>query len=289
MERARAGAGNAAVVIDTRALWQIRLRRALPRYLLGALACAGILASARFAIAPPQPQLAHAPAGPPPADQSAGAYASLFARRYLTWAGAEPLSSAHALEPFTGAAMEPAAGVRLPAGGEQHVEWLEVVQSRTPVAGEHVYTIAAQTDTAGLVYLAVSVQRQADGTLALAHYPAFVGAPAYGPALATARTREVNEPGLQTVVERALRNYLAGSDANLAADLAGGAQVSPPRLGLTLDSIGRLQWAPGGGAVLALVQAHDGRAVHYSLEYELDVSWSAGRWVIAAVEMDPRT
>jgi hypothetical protein len=287
MGRTRASGGDAAVFIGTRPLWQIRLRRALPRYLLAALACAGIVASARFAIAPPQSRVIRALLQPS-ADQSAAAFAALFARRYLTWAGAEPLSSARALEPFTGVAMEPAVGVRLPAAGEQHVEWLEIVQSRAPLPGEHVYTVAVQTDTAGLLYLVVSVQREADGTLALAHYPAFVGAPAYGPALAQARTRDVSDAGLQIVVERALRNYLAGSDANLAADLAGGAQVSLPRLGLILDSLGRLQWAPGGGAVLALAQAHDGRGVHYSLEYELDVSWTASRWEISAVEMDPR-
>jgi hypothetical protein len=287
MERAWAGSSDAAVVIATRPLWQMRLRRRLPRYLLAALACAGIVASARFAIAPPQPQVIRARI-PPQADQSAAAYAALFARRYLTWTAAEPLSSARALEPFTGAAMEPALGVRLPAGGEQRVEWLEIVQSRSPLPGEHVYTVAAQTDTAGLLYLVVSVQREADGTLALAHYPAFVGAPAYGPALAQVRTREVSDAGLQVVAERALRNYLAGSDANLAADLSSSAQVSAPRLGLTLDSVGRLRWASGGGAVLALLQAHDGRGVHYSLEYELDVSWTASRWQISAIEMDPR-
>ncbi len=71
--------------------------------------------------------------------------------------------------------MEPAAGLQLPPSGEQRVEWDEVVQEREPAAGEHVYTLAAQTDTAGLLYLTVSVIRLSDGSLALAGYPAFVG------------------------------------------------------------------------------------------------------------------
>lgn len=281
------GGAQPGVIITTRPLWQIRVARALPRYLVCALACAGILASARFAIAPPAARVVRPPAGPEAADQSAAAYAALFARRYLTWASSERLASVHALEPFTGAAMEAAAGMRTPANGEQHVEWLEIVQARSPLPGEHVYTVAAQTDTAGLVYLTVSVQRQADGTVVLARYPAFVGAPAYGPARPRGQRREVSDTALQTVLERALRNYLAGSDANLAADLTSSARVSLPTLGLVLDSVGRLQWASGGGAVLALVQAHDGRGVHYALEYELDVSWTAGRWEVSAVQMDP--
>jgi conjugative transposon protein TcpC len=284
------GAGPPArrgeVVIRSRPLWQIRVLRGLPRYLVCALAGAGILASARFAIVPPRPRAVPAPAGPQPADRAAEGYAALFARRYLTWNSGEP-ASAHTLDAFTGAAMEADVGLRLPPSGEQHVEWAEVVQAREPSPGERVYTIAAQTDTVGLLYLTVPVQREADGTLALADYPAFVGAPAYATARPRGQLREVADAALQTVVERALRNYLAGSGSNLAADLASYARVSLPRLGLSVESVGHLHWAPGGGAVLAPVQAHDGRGVHYSLEYELDVTRAAGRWEVSAVQMEP--
>jgi len=288
MGAASADARRAGVTIRSRPLWQIRLLRGLPRYLLGAAAVAGIVASARFAIAPPRPR-APAPVsvGPGPADRAAEGYAALFARRYLTWTGSEPIASARALEAFAGSAMEADAGLRLPASGGQRVEWVEVVQSREPLSGEHIYTLAAQTDTAGLLYLTVSVRRQADGSLALADYPAFVGPPAYAPFQARSQLREVTDGALQTVVERALRNYLAGSESNLAADLTSGARISLPRLGLTVQSIGRLRWAAGGGAVVALVQAQDGRGVHYWLEYELDVTRAAGRWEVSAVQMEP--
>jgi hypothetical protein len=287
MVGAESPARRGGVVITSRPLWQIRVLRGLPRYLVCALAGAGILASARFAIAPPSPRAVPAPAGPQPADRAAEGYAALFARRYLTWSGGEP-ASAHSLDAFTGAAMETDVGLRLPPSGEQHVEWAEVVQAREPSPGEHVYTIAAQTDAAGLLYLTVPVQRETDGTLALAGYPAFVGSPAYATAQPRGQLREVVDAALQTVVERALRNYLAGSESNLAADLASYARVSLPRLGLSVESVGHLHWAPGGGAVLAPVQAHDGRGVHYSLEYELDVTRAAGRWEVSAVQMEPR-
>jgi hypothetical protein len=285
VSRERAGA---TVTLTSRALWRLRLARALPRYLLCATSVAGLAASARFAVAPPRPvELLAARPGSPQRDQGAEAYAALFVRRYLTWSAAEPQASTTALEPFVGGGIEPDAGLVLPASGAQHVEWAEVVQAREPTPSEHVYTVAAQTNSSGLLYVTVPVARTSDGGLMLAGYPALVGAPAAGPARSTARLREVSDPELETVVERALRNYLAGSSSELAADLAPGARVSLQNLGLNLVAVQRLGWAPGTGAVLATVQAQDGRGVRYTLAYELDVLSSQGRWEISAVQTDP--
>ncbi len=277
------------VTITTRPLWRIRLARELPRHLLQALATMGLLASARLAIDPPRPTLPaallHRPAA---ADLSAEGYATLFARRYLTWEARAPQMRENALVPYLGAGLEQGAGLQPPAASEQRVQWAQVVQEREPQAGEHVYTVAAQTDTAGLLYLTVSVLRTSAG-LALAGYPAFVGAPASGPARApgAAHLREVGEPALSAVVLRALRNYLADSATELAADLASGAQISMPGLGLALQSLQSLQWATGGGAVLAVVQAEDRRGAQYTLTYELNVVREQGRWEITAIQMDP--
>ena len=279
---------RAAVTISSHALWRIRLARALPRYLFCAVSVAGLLASARFAIAPPRGELsAAAVREPAPPDPAAEAYATLFARRYLTWNAAEPQASTRTLEGFLGPGMEPGAGVELPAGGEQRVEWAEVVQAREPMPSEHVYTVAAQTDAAGLLYLTVAVTRSAGGSLALAGYPAFVGAPATGPAQPLQHLREVLDPSLATVVMRVLRNYLAASASELEADLVGGAHVSLPPLPLSLESVERLDWAPVGSSVLATVQAQDGRGVQYTLAYELDVVHQQGRWEIAAIQTNP--
>jgi hypothetical protein len=269
-------------------MWRIRLTHELPRYLLWAVSVTGLAASARFAIAPPTRTLsAAAVRQPAPPDLAAEAYAVLFTRRYLTWNAAEPQGSANALEPFLGPGMEPDAGLELPTSGEQRVEWAEVVQARSPAPGEHVYTVAAQTDTQGLLYLTVPVVRTAAGGLALDGYPAFVGAPAAGPAQAGEHLREVVEPALATVVQRALRNYLAASLSELAADLVSGARVSLPEQPLSLESMQRLDWAAEGSAVLATVQAQDARGVRYTLAYELDVVRDQGRWEVAAVQMDP--
>jgi hypothetical protein len=277
-----------SVTITTHALWRIRLARELPRYLLCLLSVAGLAASMRFAIAPPRPVAAVALRNePPPPDRAAEGYAALFARRYLTWNAAEPQSSARSLQPFVGPGMEADAGFVPPSTGRQRVEWVEVVQGRLPGPGEHVYTLAAQTDAAGLVYLTVGVLRAANGSLALSGYPAFVGAPAAGPAQAGGRLREVGDPTLVTVVERSLRNYLADSVGELAADLTSGARVSLPGLALNLGSVQRIDWLPAGDSVLAVVQAQDGRGSQYTLAYELDVIRKQGRWEVSAVQMDP--
>ena len=72
---------------------------------------------------------------------------------------------------------------------------------------------------------------------------------------------------LATVIERVLRNYLAGSAANLKADLAPGAAVTLPTLALEVRSIQRSEWlgGPGSGAVLATVAAVDERGGAYTL------------------------
>jgi hypothetical protein len=260
----------------------------LPRYLLCALAAAGLAASARFAIAPPRPAgVASAARQAAVPDRAAEGFAALFARRYLTWNAADPLASERALQAFDGPGMEPGAGLQLPSGGRQHVEWAEVVQQREPSAGSHVYTVAAQTDTGGLMYLTVGVARAADGHLALTGYPSLVGAPASGAALETARLREVTDPSLDTVVQRALRNYLAASPGELAADLANGARVSLPGMPLGLLSVQRLDWSADGRSVIAVVQARDTRGLQYTFAYELDVLQVAGRWEISAVEVNP--
>ena len=183
--------------------------------------------------------------------------------------------------------MEAGAGLVPPAGGEQHVEWAEVVQSREAASGEHVYTVAAQTDAEGLLYLSVTVEREADGTLRLADYPALVGAPASAGAAPQLHLREVEEPALATVVERAIRNYLAGSAEDLAADLTGRARVSLPAIALSLESVQRLDWTEVGRSVLAVVHAQDARGTEYVLAYELDVDRTQGRWEISAVQTDP--
>jgi hypothetical protein len=277
---------RAAVTLRARPLWRIRLTPELPRYLLCAMSIAGLAASARYAIAPPRPPTTRVPRLPDPRDPAAEGFAVLFARRYLTWSAADPQASAQLLGPYLGGATESVAGLQLPATGRQRVQWAEVVQIRA-APGRHIYTVAAQTDTAGLLYLTVGVTRTTDGSLALAGYPAFVGAPAATQAQSPTHLQEALDPALGNVVQRALRNYLAASAGELAADLTSGARVSLPAWPLALESMQHLHWSADRRSVLALVQAQDSRGVQYTLEYELDVALEQGRWEVSAVQANP--
>jgi hypothetical protein len=283
-----ADATRPRVTLHNRPIWRLRITREAPRLVLGALSLFGLAASARYAIAPPQPARVLAAArGSDALDLGAQAYAVRFVRSYLAWRASEPVASARELEGFTGSQMASAAGLVLPAAGEEQVGWAEVVQAREPQPGLHVLTVAAQTSTEGLRYVAVPVERTADGSLALEGYPAFVGAPASAPALSPPRLRQVGDRALEVVVRRALVNYLSASTAELAADLAPGARVSAPAAPLRVLSSEQPQWAPGGGAVLVLLQAADERGAQYALSYEVDVSRAQGRWEISAIEADP--
>ncbi len=276
------------VRVSARPMWRLRVVTEAPRYLLGLASVLGIVASARFVVLPPKaPSQSHPETGIERPGLAAEGYALLFARNYLSWNAAEPQSSARALEAMTGSAMEPDAGRESPAAGEQTVVWAQVVQEREAAAGEQVYTVAAQTDASGLVFLTVAFKRTRQGQLALAGYPAFVGAPALGSAQLAEGTRSVSDPGLRTVAERALRNYLADAPAELAADLTGTARVSLPTTGMTLATVQRIAWTADSRSVIAVVQAVDARGAQYTLAYELDVVETQGRWEISAVQMDP--
>jgi hypothetical protein len=275
------------VEVETRPLWRLRLSLSATRWLLYALAVAGIAASARFALVPPRVRVPPAP-HIERVDPAAEGFATLFARRYLTWSADRPALHAEGLAPFLGSDVDPDGGLRAPSRGTQRVGWTEVVQTNSVAEHEHLYTVAAETDASGLVYLSIDVVRDADGRLRLGRYPAIVGAPLVRPArsLAPAGAGELGDAGLGEVVVRALRNYLAGSRQNLDADLVPGALVEPPDMHLALARVEQLRAAPRGG-VLATVSASDSRGATFALVYQLAVLRQGGRWEVAAIQPDP--
>ncbi len=276
------------VCVQAQPMWRLRLGAEAPRYLLGLAALFGIVASARFAILPPKAVLlSHRVGVVSRPGLSAEGYALLFARDYLTWDASQPQGSVRALEAMTGAGMEPDAGRQIPASGEQSVEWAQVVQEREAAPSEEVYTVAAQTDTAGLVFLTVAMQRTQQGQVVLASYPAFVGAPALGSAQLAEGVRNVSDTSLRTVVERAVRNYVADAPSELAADLTPAAHVSLPAAGMALVAVQRIAWMADARSVMAVVQAQDRRGAQYTLAYELDVVEAQGRWEVSAVQVNP--
>lgn len=282
------------MTVTPRALWRLRLRQEAPRYLLTAAATLGLLASARYAIAPPAPRVVRAVA-PSNArgDRVAEGFAVLFARRYLSFQAEDPEAHRQALAPYLGAEMEADAGFQPPEGVTQRVLWAEVVAGES-AGGQQLYTVAAQTEASGakadgpgLLYLSVGVVHAAGGALALAGYPAFVGAPAKAAAPNPAQLEEVQDDALVTVVRRALRNYLAGSQSELAADLNPGAQAATPDLSLVLETVQSLGWEANRRSVLALLRVRDPAGGRYTLAYRVYVEAIAGRWEVAGIELAP--
>lgn len=264
----------------------MRLGERVVRGLICAAALAGFAAAARDAVAPARARLVTvAPQGGQ--DFAEDGFATLFARRYLTWSAADRQAHAAGLTQFTGSEIDPDAGFIAPASGEEQVVWADVVQVRDGFAGARIFTVAADTDADGLVYLTVPLVREDGGPIALAGYPAFVGPPAQAPFtdLSTGLP-EVTDGGLSVVVTRALRNYLGGASSDLAADLAPGASVAVPTVALALQNLTALHWS-SPGSVLAEVTAGGGRGAQYTLEYELDVVRAGGRWEISAIQTDP--
>jgi hypothetical protein len=278
--------GGPTVRIDTQPMWRLRASLSATRWILYAVAIAGVAATVRFAVAPPREPVRVERVDQ--RDAPAEAFAALFTRAYLTWIAAKPQIHQADLAPFVSSSIDPDLGLRTAQSATDHVLWTQIVQDRRAGPREHVYTVAAQTDSNGLLQLSVDVVRGPDGRLRLARYPALIGGPLTQAATSVdgAGLGEIADPGLAAVVTRGLTNYLADSRQNLAADLLPGAGIAPPSLRLSLQRILDLRREPDG-SVLAIVVAQDPAGDAFTLSYVVAVTRAAGRWEIGAVESDP--
>ena len=251
-----------------------RLTAAAPRYLATAALVVFLALGVRAAFWPahpaPAPRLAAEGADAPSRD-----FALQFARAYLTYDAARPGIRARALAPFVPEGLDSGAGF-FAASGAQRVLWTQVASDQRALAGGRAITVAAGVSSQRApIYLAVTVSHERGAPLALVGYPAFVGAPSVDTAPAQPPRSEVEDPAVRTVVERVIRNYLAGSAPNLAADLTAEATVTLPTVALRARSLDQLLWAagPGSGAVLATLTATDPSGATYTLAYELGIAY----------------
>lgn len=253
-----------------------RLRARLPRYVATAVALILMLGGLRAIVAPPQAAAPSAPALT--RDPAAEDFALQFARAYLSYDADRPAARERALAPFLPHDLDPDAGL-LPASGAQQVDWAEIASNQTALAGGRVITVAAQTDTHPQpLYLAVTVRHDPSRGLSLGGYPSLVGAPSVAEAPQPARA-PVDDPAVVEVATRVVRNYLAGSSQNLAADLTSDAIVTLPTIALTVQSTDHVVWTgsgPSSGAVLATVTGADPAGTSYRLTYELGIAHPDG-------------
>jgi hypothetical protein len=269
-----------------------RLERAkalAPRYaLIGVCALLSLAGLKEIAIGDPTTTGGRGPGGA--VDPAMEQLAISFARAYLTYDASDPESREAALEPFIPDYLSPDGGFD-PRRGRQAVLWAEVAQNQEAIAGGRIITVAAQTDRLpSPTYLAVPLRRLRTGALALADYPALVGAPAVARSVSEPLHESVEEAELVAMCGRVVSNYLSGQLENLRADLAPGAEVSLPAQTLALGSVDELVWADraeAGEAVLATVSAIDPESGGYSLTYEIGVERLGGRWYARWIEVVP--
>lgn len=249
-----------------------RLQASAPRYLAAAVAILLLALGLRSIVAPPRPVATPIPAS---ADAPSRSFALQFARAYLTYDARRPALRARALAPLLPTSIDRGAGA-FPETGTQRVLWAEVASDQPALVGGRVVTVAAGVSTqTAPVYLAVPVRHPTEGPVSLAGYPSFVGAPLVDNQGASASYSEVSDPAVEEVLERVLRNYLAGSAENLKADLTSEAEITLPTVELRLESVDQLAWlgGAGSGAVLATVLARDGQKVTYTLTYEVGLAY----------------
>ncbi|MFI5028763.1 MAG: hypothetical protein ACHQCF_07280, partial [Solirubrobacterales bacterium] len=144
------------------------------------------------------------------------------------------------------------------------------------LAGGRVITVAAEVSTQRLpLYLAVTVAQPRGQPLQLVGYPSLVGASSIAPTSAAPPREPVTDPALTEVVDRVLRNYLAGAAPDLKADLSTNAQVTLPTRRLRLREVEQIVWlgGPESGAVLATLTATDTQGTTYTLTYELGIAY----------------
>jgi hypothetical protein len=216
---------------------------------------------------------------PPPAVAAADApsedLALRFARAYLTYDAADPTARTEALAPYLPNADSQGAGFAADHGSRQ-VRWEDVASDQPALQGGRAITVAAQvSDMPAPIFLAITVRHDPGRPLSVVGYPALVGAPALDTHPVEPARDAVTDPEVTQVVERVLRNYLAGSAPDLRADLTDDAQVTLPTVSLGVERVGPVDWVsgPGSGAVLATAVAADDEGATWTLTYELGIAW----------------
>ena len=271
-----------SVPVTSRSLRAVRLRARIPRMAATTAVIILSIAGIRSIVAPPRRSVIVKASSQPTLDQGAELFAESFARAYLTWDSTSQTAREAALSMYLSTTLNQDAGVQ-PVGSET-VSW-------TAIAGEQgegsqtLVTVAADTSS-GLTYLSVPVARDSHGFLFVPSYPALVGPPATDTSASLPTQQQVTTQALQTVVGRAVTNYLAGNQDNLLADLTPSAVVSLPVRRMTVTQVQPATWIVPGQRVAVEVTAADSLGNTMTLTYQVGVQ-KQERWYVQSIEVDP--
>lgn len=273
------------VRIEHESLRRMRWRARAPRYC--ALTAVGILAlaGARTTIVGAPPARVERYYQTPPIDVGLEAFATDYARAYLSWNPRDIEARQQALQRFNPRLAGEA--TFQPSREGQLVTSAQVVQDEPAAVGGRIVTVEVTVSPKERTeYLAVPVARDGSGAMTVSNYPSFVGAPSTQTNPLSPPAATVEDQELEAVVERALTNYLAGDANDLAADLMPGTQVTyPPNQLQVIGSPGQLTWA-SPGTVLITVQAQDQQGATYTLAYEVGVQ-KTQRWYVNSIAVIP--
>jgi hypothetical protein len=270
------------ILVTKRRIRTVRLHLWLPRVVALIVALLLSAAGLRAILAPPRPEIVGRTAPAPAFDQGAEGFADAFSRVYLTWSVSTTQARDAQLAPFLSSSLDPAGGVQ--PNGSESVSWTSVVGEEAS-GGQWLVTIAAQTSS-GLIYLCVPVSRDQRGFLFVSSYPALVGPPASDPNAPVASQQPIDDQALQTVVARAVTNYLAGNQADLLADLTPGALVSMPAQRLSVTATESATWLIPNQRVAIEVTASDAEGNSLTLTYEIGVE-KLDRWFVQSIQINP--
>jgi len=218
-------------------------------------------------------------------DLAAAAYATEFARAYLTYQSGRPNVRTEALSQFVNATVDSEAGVA--TEGTQTVSWAEPVQEQTVAGLVKIITVAVQTSsTAAPQYLAVPVDRNGHGALAIADEPSFVGPPTIDNAYSAPNRQPVTNPSLTAMVTRVVTNYLSDDPQDLQADLIAGSQVTLPTVAMAVQHVTNVTWLRSLRVVEVDVTARGHAGATFSLAYFIGVVLRE-RWYATSISINP--
>ncbi|MCW2983820.1 MAG: hypothetical protein JWR63_1390 [Conexibacter sp.] len=258
----------------------LRWRARAPRLAFTSVCMILSLVGLRVVLAGPPKPLA-APKGSVASTSDVEGFAEGFARAFLTFSPQDPGRRDRAMKLYGYVSDDAVTGT-----GATHVVWTSVVDSQARHGGGRVVTVLAD-DGRREWYLAVTVTLDRSGRRSIATAPALVGPPATRPDAVAPAELEVDDRGLRQVAERVVRHFLAGDQADLAADLARGATVTTPPVAARLASVDVITWVARPSRIAVAVTASAPDHLHFSLRYELQVIRLGGRWLVREVQVNP--
>ena len=222
-------------------------------------------------------------------DDDVRAFASDFARAYLTYSPADPDASADAVRAFVAPELASSVVPEYAEDAPRRAVGSVSVARVQRVDDSHALVTVAVAATGGTRYLAVPVARDARGGLVVSELPSLAAPPARASVAATAmESVPAGERGaIEDVVSRFLGAYLAGDPGGLSYLVPAGTRIGalgqPHEL---VDVVSLALAAPAKGQtreVIAVVRARDeATRVTYGLRYRLRLV-REDRWLVAAV------